>query len=423
MKAINFKKTEKSCCLNDNTTCVAYKKSNGFTGSLLNSELPSQLSEDFSRKSAKAIAQNRICEISFKGIAPQKAFESINFVRASTLEDAQKYALEVLGLQSVDYQGELTFANWTNEAFTALINRFKGRDYLPHSLDVKPYERNRADTLAIQIGGHITVFSRAIENSAVEGLDKLTKSWYLDPSQKGARNFLHALYPKEVVESIDKILTKYSQTGKTDLKSALIAYDFEKDFRKTFKEVCDYPGDSFAKLFKGLRERNMVKIIKDGDSYIVILNENYGKTEEEIQRASVILTEQVNRLMSNNPADYSQNITLLKIMGDVLGERGIYLSSIDSVEKMPKSFDIVFHECGHFAHEKYHPQKSDDIARNFYSYQAHFVHFRDKVKRLLTDRAALNPDEYLAEKFTFKTRGIEFDDTEIQELDEFLEAE
>lgn len=423
MEVISSKKVEKSYFSSNNTNGIYRTKTGALVCASTNSESNTQSYDEFSKKAGEAITKNRICEVSFKGNLPTKVFESLNFVPAKTLEEAEQYALKVLGLQSVDYHGELPFANWTNEAFTALVNKFEGRGYLPDSLSVKPYEKGHENTLAIHCGGNITVFSRAIEDSAIRELDGLLGSWCLDPSQKGKRNFLHALYPKEVVQRIDGILTKYSSSGKIDLKSALIAYDFGQDFSKNIREVCDHPDDIFAKIFKGLNSKNMLQITQKDGVYIVILKEDHGKTAKEIRDASYLLTEQVNRIMANKPADDRDNFVLLKIMGDVLGEKGIYLSSIDSVEKMPMSFDTVFHECGHFVHETYHSRKSYDLMRYYHSYQAHFLHYRDKIRRLLTERAALNSDEYVAERFKFKARGIEFNDPDIKELDEFLEVE
>lgn len=419
--------SEKLCILNSNTKDVFYIKPKSFTGTISELKLKQQLPNDFLKKNGEIGVKNITNEISFKGGSINEAFKSIEFVPAKTLDEAEKYAIEDLGLQSVDYQKNLSMANWTNEAFTALVNKFKGKHYLPYSLNVKPYEviGNEVceNTLGFQSSGNVIVYSKAIENAALQNLEKLSKYWCLDYSNKGIRNFLCSLYPKEVIQKIDNILTNCLKTKEVDLKSGLIVYDFKKDFDKLLNEFSDNPKVIFAKIFKNLNENDMLKITTDDNLHIVNLRENYGKSNEETERASNILTKQINKFLSGNLVECDDNMAFLKTMGDALGEKQLFLSNINTLDKMSKSFDIVFHECGHWAHEKYHPQKSYDLMRYERSYQGYFSKYKDKVKYLLSDRASLNPEEYLAERFKFKARGIEFNDPDIDELDQFLEAE
>lgn len=351
------------------------------------------------------------------GINLKDAGDLITFTPAKTLEEAEAYAKNILGLTSVDYNDKLHYANWTNEAFTDILNKTKNRKFLPSSINVRPYEmvgdRIESNTLAWHCSGGITVYSRAIEEAAIDGLDKLVKSWTTNSSNVGYRNFLHSLYPKEVIQKIDDILMHYAETGKIGLKPAIIARDFEKEYNMLLNDFSQNHNKFFGIIID--QNKDLFKFTKDGNIYTALLKDNHNLTADEALKVSEEFSQWLNKGMSSK-LKWEDNFSLLKSMGNIFNENKRYLSNIDSVEKMPQSFDIVFHENGHFLHERFNPTKAYEIDRFYNAYESYFSPYRSKIKTLISERGADSPSEYVPERIRLQLRGIKIEDKELDDL-------
>lgn len=334
-----------------------------------------------------------------KTLKPANFAEHIDFVKASTMEEAVEFAKKNFGIKTFDFGDDLEFANWVNEGLVNINNRFKGKANIVENLRFATPEeiaKHKKEDGSAAIAW-CNSFRRSGDNSSI-----VFNKNYIDNASKKFNNFLEKLkiHPKlddtgeivggyilgadrkvhsKILELSKKMLSEPDEFSRFDALNGLMLCD---DYIQSIM----YFGKNKFSILKN-------KIFTDADSVAILKQNNISvNIDDYAALGEKELTEQTTKI--------------LELLGDV--KPVLDTATIRGNSK----FDIIYHEMGHHLHcmntslkDSIWGRLSSKAAKLFSSDSE-----KQKVAGAISWYAQTNPKEFVAECFNALCAGRKLPD-------------
>ena len=147
---------------------------------------------------------------------PSNLEKNIEFKKAETLEEAQIFAKEKLGIKKFKIN-DLEYANWINEGLTNVSNRFKGNVYFPRKIAYYPFKQIPGLACYWPMIDSILINKNRIEERVSRLEDLLEENSYEDLTKynlgKGQDDFCKKLTKAYTEPESLSLFEKYSLVG------------------------------------------------------------------------------------------------------------------------------------------------------------------------------------------------------------------
>lgn len=271
------------------------------------------------------------------GVAVEKTvantWKDIKFAKASTMEEAQAYARDVLGIKSFNLENDLVTANWFNEGMTNLQNIYKGKFKMPE---------NVCFVTEAEIGNG---FSMAIRRPANSNISEFVIN----------KDFLKST---EALDHIKDITTWFEEKGGLAFKDG--KYLFSQISRERFSPLFE----DLAALRNGTKTfepMELTSLASRLDDYVysccykninIEALENLFKDKEKL----AVVKSKIPNFPTLAEIRKMSNEQCSELVSEVFKKSGISPDVAYGVHGFNK-FDKLYHEGAHLMHEQLIPNK------------------------------------------------------------------
>ncbi|MBP3924814.1 hypothetical protein J6E39_06195 [bacterium] len=339
-------------------------------------------------------------------LQPANFSENVEFIKASTMKEAQKFAEKHFGIK-LELGDDLEVANWALEGLTNINNKFKGKAQMPKKLifDEKYFaQKGNEHALAYctwnenpYIAFNKKAFDSALDRFKsnfhnLENIDSIDH--YINKSALNFKvdskdvsiplNILDENIVEELGRNIMKLKENPAEFSKFDAIHSNMLYD---DMQQAALKIVKEPLEFIEKMFKN---EKISKVIKENASEFKTLEE-YKKLQKG-ERLDACLNF-IKNLKAKNVGVYSS--------GTVRGN---------------SQFDILYHEMGHLLHQKNISLYDKEWGKLSNKSQKAFINDEEKQKiaREISWYACKNQKEYVAECFNAIVSGRTLSDKQME---------
>lgn len=317
---------------------------------------------------------------------PSKIFEIIEFKPAETIEEAQEFAIKVLGIKNVEFGDNVEIANWINKGLLNVKNKTKGKCKMPTEIKLIDIEGLSA---FVNIKGLMGVSQKCLDS-----IDNYLKTF--------ARFDAHdlPLFPKDAVEELNRLSDLYRKGELNNLEDKI-------KLQKLIEQHSDHAENIIS---NGERLIDNLCSTLEGNGITID-----AKTREAIEDLSNIKDLSKEELMEQlkKGTFKSKNETIFEILTDL--EKQMKAES-DLPEFLintssSSAFDTIYHEMGHLHHQKASPIKT--LVSHF-TYQKNKKFLNDKTQQYIANSvsnyATSDPVEFVAEVYAGLVNGAKYPD-------------
>lgn len=304
----------------------------------------------------------------------------LEFNKAQTIQEAEKYARTKLGIKNFDMQGDIELANWVNEGLTEIYNKYKGQAPMPANV-IKAAGKGdalynyKSDTLAVSPDNKKAVLKRLllkIDNTPPNN-KKTLSNWY----KKALRNDFSQ------VNFIDPKFQKAVALHIKAFKENPNAFDITESRRlyheiNALFEAADAPGENPMKLIEELYNNPKYKKILNNSDFNSL--SNISKFDKNSQ------TQEFYRIINK------------------LKSKGVKAYIEPQNSENNNEFHVIYHEYGHFRHFK---------TTSYNALKKHNTEFKtnpykQNTAKQVSSYAKTEPMEFVAEVYAGLLNGNKY---------------
>ena len=346
------------------------------------------------------------------GVAAEKTvantWKNIKFTKASTMEEAQAYARDVLGIKSFNLENDLVTANWFNEGMTNLQNIYKGKFKMPDGVSfITEAEVGNSFSMAIRRPANSNISEFVINkdffksNSSIEHIKDIT-TWLEKKETLAFKDgkYLFSQVNRErfapLFEDIAALRNGTKTLGPIEINSLARGLD-------------DYVYNCY---YKNINIEALENLFKDSEKLAVVKSKipNFPSLAEI-------------RKMSNEQ--------WIDLVDDVYKKTGISPDVAYGVHHFNK-FDLMYHEGGHLMHEQLIPNKyftyhnsapKGEVAKDATKELLDFLNDpkKQEIAQRVSSYAKHSPLEFVAETHIGLCNGYKFP-KEVMDLYKFYDG-
>lgn len=333
------------------------------------------------------------------GVAVEKTvantWKNIKFTKASTMEEAQAYARDVLGIKSFKLENDLVTANWFNEGMTNLQNIYKGKFKMPDGVRfLSGAQMGEHSAMAIMRPNNSNIAEFVINKDFLKSSDALE-------------------YIKDITTSLEKKEALAFKDGK---------YLFSQVSRERFAPLFE----DLAALRNGTKTFGPIEInslARGLQGYVhtcyyknvnIEALENLFKDSEKL----AVVKSKIPNFPSLAEIRKMSNEQWANLIDDVYKKTGISSEVSYGVHHFNK-FDLMYHEGGHLMHEQLIPNKyftyhnrapKGEVAKDATKELLDFLNDpkKQEIAQRVSSYAKHSPLEFVAETHIGLCNGYKF---------------